>query len=235
MKQTLQKIVLKIDSLSLRERAIIFGLIAVLLLTGVNLLVLDPKFAKQKQLSEQVRAEQAQIDQIRTEIHQTVRATSDPDVNERVRLGALQQQLTQMRSTLLDMQKGLVPPDKMTVLLEDILKRNGRLRLVSLKTLPVTGLNDAIPVDATPAEKTGVAVPVGKSVTAQPVGAVYRHGVELTVQGSYLEMMEYMTELESMPWQLFWGKAKLNVDEYPKATLALTLFTLSLDKKWLNL
>ena len=33
----------------------------------------------------------------------------------------------------------------------------------------------------------------------------------------------------------FVGNAELTVDAYPKATLTLTLFTLSLDKKWLNL
>ena len=42
-----------------------------------------------------------------------------------------------------------------------------------------------------------------------------------------------MTELEAMPWQLYWGKVNLNAESYPKVTLTLTLFTLSLDKKWL--
>jgi MSHA biogenesis protein MshJ len=47
--------------------------------------------------------------------------------------------------------------------------------------------------------------------------------------------MNYLEQLEAMPWQLLWANAKLNVDEYPKSTLTLRLFTLSLDKKWLNL
>jgi MSHA biogenesis protein MshJ len=58
--------------------------------------------------------------------------------------------------------------------------------------------------------------------------------VEIVVQGGYMDMMNYMAALEAMPWQLFWGRAKLSVDEYPNATLTLTLFTLSLDKAWLN-
>ncbi len=38
-----------------------------------------------------------------------------------------------------------------------------------------------------------------------------------------------------MPTQLFWGKAKLEVEEYPNARLTLTLYTLSLDQKWMTL
>ncbi|MDL2353629.1 MAG: hypothetical protein QFF03_00065, partial [Pseudomonadota bacterium] len=68
-----------------------------------------------------------------------------------------------------------------------------------------------------------------------PTDLLYRHGVELTVRGNYLDMVNYMDALEAMPTQLFWGRAELHVDEYPNARLALTLYTLSLDKKWMKL
>ena len=125
----------------------------------------------------------------------------------------------------------------MTSLLEDILKRNGALRLISLNTLPVSTLNNPnlTPTD----EKISLEKP---SVTgAQAVrgiengSGIYKHGVEIVIQGRYLDMMHYMSALEAMPWQLFWGKATMQIDTYPDATLSLTLFTLSLDEKWLNL
>ena len=64
---------------------------------------------------------------------------------------------------------------------------------------------------------------------------VYKHGVELVVKGSYADLTQYLMRLEGLPWQMFWGKAELKVEEYPKATLTLTLFTLSLDKTWLRI
>lgn len=239
MKQYWQKMVLKIDALSLRERVIIFAMVAILLIAIVNATLLDPQFAKQKKMSDQIQAEQAKINQIQAEIRQAVQVRSDPDAVGRGHLQALKQQATQMQTVLLDMQKGLVSPDKMSVLLEDILKRNGNLRLLSLKTLPVSSLAEPTSTDT---KITGgkpiatAASPIKNTGDNQPVaGSVYKHGVEIIVQGAYLDMLNYMAELEAMPWQLFWGKAKLNVDEYPKATLTLTLFTMSLDKKWLNL
>jgi MSHA biogenesis protein MshJ len=46
--------------------------------------------------------------------------------------------------------------------------------------------------------------------------------------------MQYLTELEKMPTQMFWGEAGLSVEKYPNAVLTLTLYTLSLDKAWLT-
>jgi MSHA biogenesis protein MshJ len=239
MKQYWQKSVLKIDALTLRERIIIFAMVAILLIAIVNVLFLDPLFTRQKQLSEQLKTEQLLVNQIQTEIRQAVMVQKDPDAANRERLKTLTQELSQMQTVLLDMQKGLVSPDKMTLLLEDILKRNGKLRLLSLKTLSSSNLLEPVaPEIKAGAEKNVVltaATTKNVSENAPLAGAVYKHGVEIVVQGGYLDMVNYMAQLEAMPWQLFWGKAKLNVDDYPKATLTLTLFTLSLDKKWLNL
>jgi MSHA biogenesis protein MshJ len=38
-----------------------------------------------------------------------------------------------------------------------------------------------------------------------------------------------------MPTQLFWGRAQLDVEDYPVSRLTLTLYTLSLDAKWMTL
>ncbi len=238
MKQYWQRIAAKIDALSVRERTIIFVMAALILVVLVNMMLLDPQYVKQKKLSLQLQQDQAKIAEIRMEIQQKIKAHAiDPDAVDRVRLQNLKQQFSQMHNALLEMQKGLISPDKMAVLLEDILKRDGRLHLMSLKTLPVSSLNDAISADnkSVGEKATGLPATQDKSDSYSATGAIYKHGVEITVQGSYLDMVGYMKELETMPWQLFWGKAKLNVEEYPKATLTLTLFTMSLEKKWLNL
>lgn len=239
MKQYWQKIVARIDARSLRERAMIFAAAAVVLLALVNSMLIDPQFNKQKLLSQKLQQDQAQVALLRTEIQKKVSGQKfDPDVANRARLTQLKQQADQMSGQLREMQKGLVSPDKMSSLLEDIFKHNGKLRLVSLKTLPTSNLNDVVPADAKNAtDKSAGAASTAKSpIDVSAVGeSVYKHGVEIVVEGGYLDMLYYMVELEAMPWQLYWGKAKLRVDDYPRATLTLTLFTLSLDKKWLNL
>ena len=239
MKQYWNRIVLKVDALSLRERAIIFGMVALILVMIVNTFVLDPQFAKQRQMTNQMKQEQTQIIVAEAEIQQKLTLQgNDPDLGNRTRLASLRRQMQQMQATMQDMQKALVSPDKMLVLLEDILKKNGSLHLVSLKTLPPVSLNELVQAENKPAgEKAAEAAPVGKDAAADKssTGSIYKHSVEIVIQGEYLDMLNYLTQLEAMPWQLFWAKAKLNVDEYPKSTLSLTVFTLSLDKRWLNL
>ena len=152
----------------------------------------------------------------------------------RSRLAVLRDQSERSGKTLADIQSSLVPPQRMTALLEDILRRNHGLRLVSLKTLPVTSL---IEPEAVLSTKTS-SEPVKLANAAKPVtpaNPVYRHGVELTVSGSYAELVHYLTELETLQWHMFWGKADLVVETYPKVNLTLRLYTLSLDPAWLTL
>lgn len=234
MKQAWHKLALKIDAMSLRERVIIFAIAVLILVLLINAALLDPQYAKQSKLSQQIKEQQAQIADIQNQIQQRVKAqANDPDYDVRVRMQALRQRAQQMNDALGDVQKGLVPPDRMAALLESVLKKNDKLLLLSLKTLPVKRLNDAVDADEKPAPD---ALPISLAdEESDAVKGVFKHTVELKVQGSYMDMMAYMKSLEDMPWQIFWGNAELTVDDYPKATLTLTLFTLSLDKKWLNL
>jgi MSHA biogenesis protein MshJ len=242
MKQYWQRIALKVDALSLRERAIIFAMAALILIVLAQTAILEPQNTKQKQLSQRIKQDQAKISGMQSQIQQkTTSPQVDPDKANQARLEELKQQAAQMQAELRDMQNGLVSPDRMSALLEEILKKNESLHLVSLTILPALSVTEQTNA-AGRLVQSAIASTKNKSEitpTAKPEGwvsdTVYKHGVEIVVQGGYLDIMNYLAQLEAMPWQLLWAKAKLNVDEYPRSTLTLTLFTLSLDKKWLNL
>ncbi|MBS0308666.1 MAG: MSHA biogenesis protein MshJ [Proteobacteria bacterium] len=241
MKQRLLQWMKKIDALTLRERAIMFVMAALGLAMGINFLLIDPQFKQQKALAQQIAQDRAKVAEMQSLIQLKLRTqTLDPDANNKAHLQKLQQDYRKTQGDLDAMRKGLVPPDKMNALLEDILKRNGKLRLVALKTLPVgtlgegeAGTTSSAAASSAASAVTGVTPAAIKPATIE--NAIFRHSVEITVEGAYLDMIAYLTALENLPRQVFWSKANLNVDAYPKATLTLTLFTLSLDEKWLNL
>lgn len=234
MKQYWQRMALKIDALTLRERVIIFAMTALILIVLVNTVLLNPQYAKQQQLSRNIQQDQTKIAAMRAEIQQKAASQAvDPDKESKARLQQLREQSLQMRSEVQGMQNGFISPDKISLMLEDLLRQNAQLRLVSLKKLPATKLNEAALVKRA-AETVAAALDNNASEKQAPL-AVYRHGVEIVVQGGYLDLLNYLAQLEAMPWQLFWGGTKLDVQDYPKATLTLTLFTLSLDKEWLNI
>ena len=243
MKQIWLRYAAKIDGLGLRERILVFLGAVAILIELVNVTMLSQQFAKEAELSRQIKEDQSQIAGIQAEIRTALETFNhNPDSAKRAQLNQIKGQLTQMGSSLQDMQKGLVSPDKMTAMLDDIFKQNGKLRLVSLRTLPATGLTEGEAHDGKDAVKDAAkdaAKPAsgaaGKAGAHGAADLVYKHGVEIVVEGNYLDLVAYMTALEGLPWQIYWGKAKLTVDESFKPSLTLTLYTLSLDKKWLNI
>jgi MSHA biogenesis protein MshJ len=237
MKQYWQQTVLKVDSLSLRERIILFSLMSVVIICLFTVTVFDKQFAHIKQLSRQISQARSDIDKARDEVRQVLINYQDPDAGNRQRLKALQQELPAMRDSLIGLQKGLVSPDRMTLLLQDLIKGNVGLSLVSLKTLPVENLAMQGLTNLTVSNAKEALAAAATALVTKPehTAAVYTHGVEIVVEGSYMEILDYINQLESMPWQLLWGKAKLEVKEYPTSTMTLTVYSLSLDRKWLNL
>jgi MSHA biogenesis protein MshJ len=117
------------------------------------------------------------------------------------------------------------------------------LTLVALKTLPVETLFQAMP--ATPAASAAsaprvlpAAVPLApadapalasapSAPRAPDLPSLYRHGVELTVQGRYLAIMSWLDNVEHAAPGLFWGPARLDATTSPDPTLKLTLYILS--------
>lgn len=207
----------KIDDMNLRERGLIFSMVSLILIALINTLFLDPLLAKQKTLSQQIVLQQNQIKAVQAQLEAIAAVLrSDPNAANRTRLELINKQLEQIEDFLHGKQQNLIPPDKMADLLEEILTRNRQLQLVSLQTLPVSTVTGKKEEEPAVAEKS-----------------FFKHGVEITVQGNYLDLLDYVAQLEKLPWQMFWGRARLGVEEYPAARLTLTLYTLSLEKAWL--
>ena len=246
MKQQLQqqwlKLSTKLDAMTLRERAMVFVAVTAALLFLIYTIAVEPMLARQKLLLAQIKQQQNQIAGIDLEITAKAQGFNiDPDAQERAKLQAARAEIDRISASLLAVQKGLVAPEKIAPLLENLLSGHGKLRLMAMKTLPVAGMNaEAAPPVAAGTPPLAAAVQPNPSI--QPAGAaqrprelLYRHGVEIVLQGSYLDMVSYMAALEALPVQLFWGKASLDAQQYPNSRLTLTLYTLSLDQKWMKL
>lgn len=238
MKQRWIQFAARIDALTLRERIMLFAASAAAILFLVHFMALGPQLRRQDALKAQISQQNNNIEGIDNEIRARVEAAqADPDAATRARLAAVRKETEDLSIQLRAMQNGLVAPERMAPLLDTILRANGRLSLVSVRTLPAESVLEAgrraagaAPGAADPGQAT--AAPGAAPATAE---LLYRHGVEITVRGSYLDMIDYMAALESLPTQLFWGRAQLEAETWPSSRLTLTLYTLSLDRKWMKL
>ncbi|MBD8529497.1 MULTISPECIES: hypothetical protein [unclassified Massilia] len=231
MKEQLTRLALRIDALTLRERVMLFAAVAAAFVFLMHFFGLGPMYAKQDLLRTQIVQQQNNLEGIDNEIRDKVLAAQvDPDAPTRARTLAERGEIDSMAASLRAMQNGLVPPERMAPLVDSILRANGRLQMVSMRTLatePLMGAGTAASAAPQPAAASG------PTPAATPL--LYRHGVEVTVRGNYLDMIGYMAALESMPTQLFWGRAQLEAETWPSSRLTLTLYTLSLDAKWMKL
>ncbi|MBU0689266.1 MAG: type II secretion system protein M [Gammaproteobacteria bacterium] len=221
MKERWDQLVAKIDAMSLRERALVFAAVAFALVAIIDSFFMNPLLQQQKRLSSQVVQQQEKMKEIQGQLAALLQAKqANKDAPQRERISQLREQIAQGDAFLRETQDKLVPPERMAHLLEQVLAKNGRLQLVSLETLQVSNFIEEAVKNPQPQTE------VGKQI--------YKHGVKIAVRGSYADLTQYLQMLEKLPTQMFWGMAKLNVVKYPEAELTLTLYTLSLDKTWLQ-
>ncbi|RZS52230.1 hypothetical protein [Sphaerotilus mobilis] len=126
----------------------------------------------------------------------------------------------------------LVSAEQMPTLLGELIGRRHGLRIRALQSLGQTPVGANEP----PAGKAAASASSTSSATlASPPTTLYRHGVEVRVEGSYPELLAYLQALESLPQKLLWGSLQLQVEQHPRAVLTLRVYTLSPQAGWVQL
>jgi MSHA biogenesis protein MshJ len=212
----------RIDSATLRERFMMFAAGLLIVVGTLHAALVEPQVAEQRRLTAQQAQRQLEGAKLQAEVQKLASGRrQDPNAEARARVDALRQELAQLNGAIAEEQKKFTAPEQMRTVLEEMLSRNRKLRLMDMKTLPLATLSDARTQDSS-----------GKAASGAD-RLIYRHGVQITLSGTYLDMLGYLTELEKLTTQMYWGGMELNVAEYPSATLKLTVYTLSLDRAWM--
>lgn len=232
----------KIDGLALRQRLLVFMAAALVIAALADVAFIEPLLAGQKKLSRQMAQSHGQLRSVYDQLEALGNASSgDPDAENKKRLAELRRKLALADASLLELQQKLVTPDKMASLLEDILRKNGRLQLIAMQSLPASALLDDADVapEGDSARQGAVAGKNGKAASRPGKNErrerlLYKQGVQITLRGSYADLLQYLTMLENLPWQMYWGKASFKVERHPQAMLTFTVYTLSAERAWLS-
>jgi len=227
MKEQLQKYFDSIDALSLRERVTLFGAISLVLMVLLQIALIDPVLSRRIAILAQVAQQEDETKAIQIQIQGLVRPDQqDPNALNREKLKQLREQLAQIDRQLEVRQKQFVDPHEMAQMLERMVKKDGKLQLLSLRNLPSARLSEA--------GSGAAAAGAGSAPRAPGARELFRHTVELSVRGSYFDLLEYLAALERLPEQVFWEGIELSVAQYPQSVLKLTVYTLSPSKSWLT-
>ena len=116
-----------------------------------------------------------------------------------------------------------IGPEEVPHLLEDLLQKQSGLSLISLKTLK----SEKLSVTLQDADVVGENVPLQTKV-------IYRHPFQLTFQGEYFAVLNYLQALEQGEWEIAWRELSYVVEDYPLASITLQIETLSEDSEWVG-
>ena len=213
LKQRWRELEQRFAGLTRRERGILLGGgLAVILIVGFS--VTDASLARQRLLTKEIVKAQSDTATAKAQADVIVRQLAEnPDDRARARIAELSRETRGFDAQMQGLNRGLIAPEQMAEILQKMLSRDAGVKLVGLKTLPVSRLIESKQSDG---------------------GAnVYKHGIELTLQGRYLDMLAYLDRLEQLPWQMFWSQARMDAKDYPAVRITVTVFTLSLDEDWL--
>ena len=202
----------KVDEMNLRERALLFASAAAVVLLLAQLLLVDPVLRQQKTLIDRVNRNQTQINTVRAQIEQIVRAGDQARHPDQAAVEALEQQIAEADKALRDKEGSLIAPERLPELLKEILARSQTVELESLRVLP------------------GAPVRAGALETG-----LYRHGVELSLKGRYFDLLRYLEDLEKRGSVLLWGMVALEVEEYPEVKLRVVIQSLSRNASLLSI
>ncbi|HEY8034889.1 MAG TPA: hypothetical protein VIF37_04795 [Methylobacter sp.] len=203
----------KFEALTKREKIIVVVAVLVGLWVGWDNFFYQPIQKKQQALQQKLSSLKQQITaQQLTAIKLESSSHIDPNLNNKLKLAQLKAEHSRLQELMMR-DKSLVPPQLMASALSDILTQNNQLTLIKLDTLPVTTLLES------------------KQPQSNPI---YKHGLTITFSGSYLDTLNYLKALESLPWHFVWESIDYQVKDYPTADTTIRVYTLSFKESWLG-
>lgn len=195
-----------------RERVLALLLPVALAAVALEQFWVSPLRAEGAALQRQLGEARAQLDTLRQLAAE--HAGGDGALLERER--ALLARRAAAEQTLRAAQVDLVPAQKMAAHLAELLRQHPRLRVIGATTAPPLALDEP-----------------GEPGAAR--SALYRHALELQIEGPYLDLLAYLAALEARSQRVYWQALDLQVDARGVPVTKLKLFTLSQEATWLAL
>lgn len=211
----IEKLDIKYRAMSQREK--ILGLIVAALFSAYIAyeLLVFPIAKEIDTLSATVSTSYNQLNTLEAELDQVnIRIATDPNEPLKDRIERLTARIEMLDSNFQEQINELIPADQMPKVLESLFSKSFKLSLIEMQSVK--------PVDlfANDAEKRDV--------------SLYQHGVRLVFKGQFFDVQEFLSNIEKMPYQLYWHSLNYRVEAYPQAIVEIELFTLSSNEAFIG-
>ena len=206
----------RIDALSLRERVMV--LLAALALIAVlwDAVLMRPVDRARQRMQPEVVALRAEVGRLDRAIAELVaQRGNDPNAALRAQVEQERRGISDLDRQLGGLTSGLIAPEQMVQVLDQVLDRSKPLDLVALRSLPAEPLASLVPGEVLPSR-------------------IFRHGVEIELDGTYLDLLAYLRALDQLQWRFYWQTLELDVTDHPRLRVKLTAYTLGQEEAWIG-
>lgn len=195
---------LRIDALSLRERGILLAVSLLVLYAIGDRLLLAPTLQRIEQRQTEITELQSRLTTLQARAGVMQQSGQDPLAQRRARITELETQLAAQDAQFEAQLGRLVSPEQAAPLLRDVVASSPGLRLLGLQSAAGAPL----------------------LTNGAHAGRIVRYDMDVRVEGGYLAALGYLQRLERLPWRLFWDGLELHVQEHPRSTTQLKVYTL---------
>ena len=208
IKTRLQPWLERIDNLELRERILLLAAAVAVMFLLIDTLILQPTLKAQQVARQQIVDLEVKLNSLRQSAQLlSYKSDSDLATSRRQSRDQLAAELAELDSRIISQLGALVEPAQAARVLEQLLSSHTGLKLTTLSA-SAEPLKD-MELEQ-PSETPGLA----------------RYQLDMVVQGSYLDLLNYLQSLEAMPWKFFWQQVDFQATEHPHAETRLQLYTL---------
>ncbi len=202
-----------VDKLSLRERLLVFSTVLMLFGSVWYLSLMEPLTQRAANSRTEIQSLQGRIETANRSLEDQVLQISGSGTEYQDRFARVQRRIDAINVSLGDYASELIDPAEMARVMEGVLKEQSKLRLIRIRNLSPEALS---------------AEADSRSAT------FYKHGLEIEFEGSYQACLDYLQEIENLPWRFYWQVLELEVLEYPRNRVRLEVGTLSLNEEWIG-
>lgn len=148
----------------------------------------------------------------------------DPDMEIRNQISGVNEQIVILEKLFANELEQLVPPYAMPLVLEQLLTKAKKLRLMSMSSIPPSNIFNNDGNDINP-----------QNIIHNAIGPeLFKHGLKIRFEGSFFDTRDFLISAEQMGWKLHWREILFDMNEYPQAQVDIELFTLSESEAYIN-
>jgi len=214
--------------LNKRERIMVAGATVLVPVYLLTVLVITPAINEYRRVEKRLETQQRNNTQLSQQISELGAALQhSPNNRQREEIERLEQQLSELHTEVGAHLEALVAPEQMPTILRRLLQHHPGLTLRSIRNTPAQIIR-ATNNNASEEEET--ATPdLSASLNGQKdqIEHLYRQPLLLELEGSYLDMLEYVGKIRAWPEHMFIDSVDISMDEYPRNIITLQVSSIS--------